>query len=184
MEFHQMKYVTDLEKLNEYGCPAACFDSWEPCIFSSFLFQVLIILWGMLCEIYKAKICTMIVFTAEISMYSLPTLSVQIALVISWLCETVCLQMHLALAGAELTENSAFFQVVIFFDHERTFPGIAVGQCEQEKVIMYSSDVRFSIHTAPMTVVNQNFVKGTQTEKGSLFFRTWKFWGLSNIREK
>jgi hypothetical protein len=27
---------------------------------------------------------------------------------------------------AELTENSAFFQAVICFDHERAFPGIAL----------------------------------------------------------
>lgn len=92
---------------------------------------------GACCGIYKAKLCALMVLLPWINMCSLPTCFL---CRFSWWSHGCFLVLYLTFSSvkhsvfkciwhlliAELTENSAFFQAMICFDHEGTFPGITL----------------------------------------------------------
>ena len=92
---------------------------------------------GACCGIYKAKLCALMVLLPWINMCSLPTCFL---CRFSWWSHGCFLVLYLTFSSvkhsvfkciwhlliAELTENSAFFQAMICFDQEGTFPGITL----------------------------------------------------------
>lgn len=98
---------------------------------------------GACCGIYKAKLCTLMVLLPWINMCSLPTCFL---CRFSWWSHGCFLVLNLTFSSvkhslfkciwhlliAELTENSAFFQAMICFDREGTFPWITLRQLEKK----------------------------------------------------
>lgn len=135
----QTEHATRLLNRGQYSCPTARFDG-GPCIFSCCLFHVCYSLGHVVRYIKLSSAHGW--WVSPNQHRRVPTRSL---CRFSWRSHGCFLVLYLTLSSvkysvfkciwrlpvAELTENSAFFQATICFDHERTFSGIALRYKEK-----------------------------------------------------